>query len=208
MCIRDSIWTDTSFGGPFPVSAQIEDSVGVELALLWYRTMAETLWQADTMTTAKDLHSGAIPEQTAPNTTVMYYIHAQDAAEPANVRTDPPGGPAGFFSFTAIMTGVDGPSSPGDLPGRFILHQNVPNPFNAGTLIRYQLPRDGQVSLAVYNILGQRVAVLADGRQTAGAYAVSWNGRGADGQVLSSGIYLCRLSTEDGISMRKMALVR
>ena len=202
-----TVWTDTSFGGPFAVSAQIEDSVGVGLALLWYRTMAETLWQADTMTAGKDLYAGAIPVQTAPNTVVMYYVHAEDVAEPANVRTDPPGGPAGCYSFTATVTGVE-EFHPGARPGEFVLHQNVPNPFNAGTSIHYVLPEAGEVRLEVYNILGQRVNVLADGRQDAGAHVVRWDGRDDQGRQLSSGIYLCRLSSEDGISMRKMVLVR
>jgi hypothetical protein len=202
-----TIWPDTGFGGPFEVCAQIEDSVGVEPALLWYRTDAETLWQADTMTVNKDLYTGAIAEQTAPNTVVMYYIHAQDVAEPANVRTDPPDGPAGFFSFTAYMTGAETPSL-GDLPRQFVLHQNVPNPFNAGTRIRYVLPEAGQVRLEVFNILGQRVAVLADGPQSAGEHIVSWDGRDDGAQALASGVYLCRLQTEKNRLARKMVLLR
>jgi len=202
-----TIWTDTSFGGPFAVSAEIEDSVGIGLALLWYRTAAETVWQADTMTAAKDLYAGAIPEQSAPNTAVSYYVHARDLAEPANSRTDPAGAPGEAYAFTAYVTAVEPPPS-GGLPGEFVLQQNVPNPFNAGTRICYTLPRAGRMRLEVFNILGQRVAVLADGMQPAGAHAVRWDGRDHDGQALSSGVYLCRLSTEEDVRTRKMVLLR
>jgi len=123
------------------------------------------------------------------------------------VCTDPPGGPAGFFSFTAYVTGIE--DSPfGERPGEFVLHQNVPNPFNAGTRIRYVLPSAGQVRLEIYNILGQRVAVLADGMQPAGTHAVRWDGRDHNDQALSSGVYLYRLSTEEGVRTRKMVLLR
>ncbi len=202
-----TVWTDTSFGGPFAVSAEIEDSVGIGLALLWYRTAAETLWQADTMTAAKDLYAGDIPEQSAPNTVVSYYIHARDLAEPANVRTDPVGAPGEAYAFNAYVTAVEPPPS-GELPGEFVLRQNVPNPFNAGTRICYALPAAGRVHLEVFNILGQRVAMLADGMQPAGTYTVRWDGRNHAGQALSSGVYLCRLSTEEGVRTRKMVLLR
>jgi hypothetical protein len=202
-----TIWTDTSFGGPFPVSANIEDSVGVGLSLLWYRTNAETLWQADTMNASKDLYEGAIPEQTTPNTTVMYYIHAQDVAVPANVRTDPPGGPAGFYSFVATVTGV-AETSPGEVPGQFVLYQNIPNPFNAGTQIRYELPQAGHVRLEIFNILGQRVALLVDEPQPAGHHTFRWDGRDKGGQALASGVYLCRLQTANQKFTRKMVFLR
>jgi|GEM_PF-1667985 len=202
-----TIWTDTSFGGPFEVSAQIDDSVGVGLALLWYRTIAETLWQADTMTADKDLYAGAIPEQTGPNTVVMYYVHAEDVAEPANVHTDPPGGPAGFYSFTAFVTGVE-ESPSGVRPGEFVLHQNVPNPFNAGTRISYMLPEAGEVRLEIFNILGQSVAVLVNQPQPAGHHTLRWDGRDDSGQVLASGVYLCRLQTANQKLTRKMVFLR
>ncbi len=83
------------------------------------------------------------------------------------------------------------------LPSQFVLHPNFPNPFNAGTQIRYDLAKDDQVQLTVYNAIGQRVAELLNARQQAGSYRVVWNGQSADGQVLPSGLYLCRLKTAD-----------
>jgi hypothetical protein len=181
--------------------------VGVELALLWYRTTADTLWQADTMTVSRDLYTGAIPEQTAPNTAVQYYVYAQDVAEPANSQSDPPGGPGEVYSFTAYATAVEGPTSEG-VPTEFVLCQNIPNPFNAGTRISYSLPQAGRVHLEIFNIMGQRVAVLLDGVQPAGHHTVRWDGKDNSCQPLASGVYIYRLQTESARLTRKMVLLR
>ena len=63
------------------------------------------------------------------------------------------------------------------LPQEIALGANYPNPFNPSTLIPYQLPAPSPVRLAVFNILGQRVATLVDGAQEAGAYRAHWDAR-------------------------------
>jgi hypothetical protein len=85
----------------------------------------------------------------------------------------------------------------------FKLSQNSPNPFDHITQIRYALPRDCRVRLEIFNILGQRVAVLADGEQTAGEKAVKW-----EAASLASGIYFCRLQAGGFAATRKMILLR
>ena len=83
-----------------------------------------------------------------------------------------------------------------------------PNPFNGRTVIRFDLPEDGPVRLAVYNILGQRVAVLADGHRPAGPHRIPWDGRDDRGDEVSSGLYFCRLE-HDGMSRNaKMLLLK
>ncbi len=72
----------------------------------------------------------------------------------------------------------------------FELAQNYPNPFNPKTVIRYQLPVAGNVELSIYNILGNKVAVLVSGKQKAGRHEVRWDASG-----FSSGIYFYRLET-------------
>ena len=95
------------------------------------------------------------------------------------------------------------------LPTAFALEQNYPNPFNGGTLIRFALPRAQEVELAVYNLLGQKVATLVEGQGQVGRHVVSWDGRDERGHTLASGLYLYRLraGTEE-IATRKLILLR
>jgi hypothetical protein len=78
--------------------------------------------------------------------------------------------------------------SPMMIPGEFRLEQNYPNPFNPSTLIRFQLTHDSSVDLAVYNLLGQKVATLFLGEKPAGEFAVTFNA-----SDLGSDVYFCRL---------------
>ncbi|MCC7264939.1 MAG: choice-of-anchor D domain-containing protein, partial [Candidatus Latescibacteria bacterium] len=79
------------------------------------------------------------------------------------------------------------------LPGDCELEPAYPNPFNSQTLIPYLLPAPGEVHLEVYDLLGQRVRVLASGPTAAGRHLVVWDGRDDLGRPLASGLYLCRL---------------
>ncbi|RMF62072.1 MAG: T9SS C-terminal target domain-containing protein, partial [Bacteroidetes bacterium] len=78
-----------------------------------------------------------------------------------------------------------------------------PNPFNPQTTIEFRLDRPQAVRLAVYDVLGREVAVLAEGAQPAGVFRVTFDATG-----LSSGLYLYRLQTEAGVLSRTMTLVK
>jgi FlgD Ig-like domain len=83
-----------------------------------------------------------------------------------------------------------------ETPTQFALRGNYPNPFNPTTTIRYELIEAGEIVLSVFNILGQQVAELVNGVQTAGVYEVRWDGRGRDGQITASGVYLYRVTLD------------
>ncbi len=90
-----------------------------------------------------------------------------------------------------------------NLPKNYALGQNYPNPFNPTTKIKFDLPRNSQVRLEVYNNLGQLVKVLHDGYTKAGYYETQFDGSG-----LSSGMYYYRLSTPEYVETKKMILVK
>ncbi len=94
------------------------------------------------------------------------------------------------------------------LPNTFTLHQNHPNPFNSGTVIRFALPQNGEEELAVFNLAGQKVTTLVQGTRLAGEYAINWGGHDEVGQELATGIYLYRLQTGAQQQTKKLLLLR
>lgn len=94
------------------------------------------------------------------------------------------------------------------VPSSFTLHQNYPNPFNPQTTIGLELRDSGTVRLSVYNMLGQKVADLLDGFQSAGTYQVQWDGRDAFGSEVATGVYLYRVDIGGASAVRKMILLR
>jgi hypothetical protein len=96
----------------------------------------------------------------------------------------------------------------GTVPVSYGLSQNYPNPFNPDTQIRFDVPRAGSVRLAIYNVAGQLVRELSDGRREAGSYEIRWNGQNSDGQLVPSGIYFCRMTAGGFTATKKMALIK
>ncbi|HWR84222.1 MAG TPA: S8 family serine peptidase [Candidatus Deferrimicrobium sp.] len=94
------------------------------------------------------------------------------------------------------------------LPGDFGLNQNYPNPFNPTTTISFQLTEADDVTLDVYNLLGQRVRTLVSERLPAGSHAVVWDGTNDDGEKVATGVYLYRLVTTAGTRTRRMMLLK
>lgn len=89
------------------------------------------------------------------------------------------------------------------LPLTYALHQNYPNPFNPNTAIRFDLPRADKVELIIYDILGREVATLVSGDLVSGIHEFVWNASN-----VSSGIYLYRLTSEQGVRAKKLVLIK
>ena len=94
-------------------------------------------------------------------------------------------------------------NSNNNIPSAFSLSQNYPNPFNPTTHVKFTLPKDGNVSLKVYNMLGKEIAVYINGFVKAGSYNAE-----IDASSWSSGVYFYRLSTSDFTDTKKMTLVK
>jgi hypothetical protein len=95
------------------------------------------------------------------------------------------------MSQDVILSVADQPKG---LPAQYRLDQNYPNPFNPSTTIAYALPKASVVSLTIYNIIGQEVAVLTNATLNAGTYSVKWYGADNNGKLVGSGIYFAKLS--------------
>ncbi|MFZ5517155.1 MAG: M1 family aminopeptidase [Candidatus Zhuqueibacterota bacterium] len=93
-------------------------------------------------------------------------------------------------------------------PTVFQLSQNYPNPFNPTTQIHFQLSQPVEVELSIFNLRGQKIATLAQGRMVAGHHALTWDGNDSAGNSVASGVYLYRLKTESFSCTRKLALVK
>ncbi len=107
------------------------------------------------------------------------------------------------YLYSGVATAIGVESDEVGLPAEFTLSQNYPNPFNPGTVIRYSIPRAEEVSLVVYNMIGEEVAQLIDGRKPAGNFSVEWNAFN-----MASGVYLYRLTAGDFVWTRKMVLLK
>ena len=90
-----------------------------------------------------------------------------------------------------------------EVPAAFVLHQNSPNPFNPTTEIKFSLPKNSNVELSVYNLLGEIVQRLANAMMNAGEHKVMF-----DASNLSSGVYIYKLTTDNYFSTRKMVLLK
>ena len=96
----------------------------------------------------------------------------------------------------------------GVFPGRFLLGQNFPNPFNAVTTITFSLPAVAVVTLDIFNSCGQRVRGLLNNELGPGTWIVKWDGKDAQDRDLASGVYFYRLQTAGYTQTRRMVLLK
>lgn len=107
------------------------------------------------------------------------------------------------FDYLTGVTEIEG------TPKIFSLSQNYPNPFNAGTIIHYDLPKPGSVTLDVFNLLGQRIHRLVKKNQSAGSYSINWDGRDQSGRFVGSGIYFYVIKLDnETLPVRKMVILK
>ena len=94
------------------------------------------------------------------------------------------------------------------IPDKYFLHQNYPNPFNPRTIIRYDLPKDSNVNIRIFNIMGREVMSLKNNMQKAGYKSIEWNATNNQGQPVSAGGYTYSIEVGNFIQTKKMVLLK
>jgi hypothetical protein len=118
---------------------------------------------------------------------------------------------SGTYTYRLVQTDINGSTRIYNLDGEvtitkptnYEISQNYPNPFNPSTIITYQIPENGNVSLKIYNSTGQEVAQLVNGSVAAGVHEVSFNGA-----HLSSGVYYYIIRAGNFVQTKKMILMK
>ncbi|MFZ6032929.1 MAG: T9SS type A sorting domain-containing protein [Melioribacter sp.] len=104
------------------------------------------------------------------------------------------------------LTGVEEVNP--EIPNEFTLSEAYPNPFNPTTKINFSLTKSSNVTLNVYNILGQKIRTLIDQKMSPGTYSATWNGRDDFGRQVSSGVYFIGLESDSFRAFRKIVLMK
>ncbi|UCE17301.1 MAG: VCBS repeat-containing protein [Gemmatimonadota bacterium] len=110
--------------------------------------------------------------------------------------------PADFTRFMALVKAESA------LPTQYSLTQNYPNPFNPETTIQFAIPISSHVSLAIFNMTGERVKGLIEGERAPGYHSIRWDGTDDYGNTVSSGVYFYRLRAQGFNQSKKMLLVK
>jgi hypothetical protein len=142
----------------------------------------------------------------APDTTLPLGAVPAAAATYYRVNAIDADGRAGGYAAEAALT----PATPVDpsVTHRNRLDQNVPNPFNPATEIRFELAEPGDIALTVYDVSGRHVRTLAAGSWTRGEHVVRWDGRDETGTPVSTGVYFYRLRAAGFSETRKTTLLK
>jgi hypothetical protein len=114
------------------------------------------------------------------------------------------------FTYDLLVTSIEAmggvvsvPDADGNLPTEYSLAQNYPNPFNPSTTIEYSLPEQTNVTIKIYDVLGNELEVIFSGNKSAGTHRLNWNASN-----YASGIYFYRMSTGTFNQVKKMLLLK
>ncbi|MEZ5359129.1 MAG: M6 family metalloprotease domain-containing protein [Candidatus Zixiibacteriota bacterium] len=132
------------------------------------------------------------------------YSGAESLVSVTNISASASTMTADFMVSLAADVDDDG----NQLPSAFGLEQNYPNPFNPTTKIRFTLAQSGDISLKIYNVLGEQVKTLEESNLPAGTYERVWDGTTSYGEPSPSGIYFYELTADENSEVRKMLLVK
>jgi hypothetical protein len=135
-----------------------------------------------------------------PRATVKFTVVATDGIDTVNVTGDDRVVFVNRYEF--LSTESEG------IPTEFALHENYPNPFNPTTTLRFDLPEVSDITLTIYNMLGQKVRTFNYQNTSAGYHSVKWNATNDYGDPVGAGVYLYQLRANQYVKTRKMVLLK
>jgi hypothetical protein len=146
-----------------------------------------------------------------PHMTALDSLPTMITSDSTGGRTLQAGGAALYMALgraigtteNSLKEGTSGVERIDEIPAAYGVKQNYPNPFNPSTTIRYGLPEKSQVTLTVFNTLGQQVSLLQNGEMDAGYHEVKFDAAG-----LSSGVYFYRLQAGTFVETKRLLLLR
>jgi ligand-binding sensor domain-containing protein len=189
-----------------PISDGSATSLALELdGRLWVGTTDGLLCFDGATWTVRDSLNSALPSN-------HIYTVAVDAHGNKWIGMDGKGGLAVYREGGVVLPGYQPTTVVGEAPvptsSVCHLYPSYPNPFNTSTMIPIALSQPGHARLCAYTVTGQRVRTLVDAAMPAGVHTVHWDGTGPCAEPLASGVYILRLTTDDGRATRRVALVR
>jgi hypothetical protein len=135
-----------------------------------------------------------------PRVTVQFFVEATDGTDTVKVTGDDRVVFVNRYEY--LSTESEG------IPTEFALHDNYPNPFNPTTTLRFDLPEVSDITLTIYNMLGQKVRTFDYQNTSAGYHSVTWDATNDLGQQVGAGVYLYQLQAKDFVKTRKMVLLK
>ena len=171
--------------------AIIGEATGIQIGISKFTDLTENFSQSSYVSTIDQLPIGSLIWNDAQ---LVAFNSANDWHQVA----------AAYNKYlTPLCDFCDGIKQAGIIPHEYSLSQNYPNPFNPSTVINFSLNKSSNVSLVVYNLLGQKVAILVNSYLQAGSYTYQF-----DAKELASGVYVYRIKAGDYNAVRKMILMK
>lgn len=192
-----TVWTDTSYAGPFPVYTRITDFTEVDTVMLYYKRTEDPSWFFTEMTAGtNNWYYGEIPQVLLEDDTIKYYIYAKDILQ--NESTDPTGAPTNYFWFIANSTGIFEIAS---IPKIFSFGLNS-NPARGKPIFNLALPNDGVITLRIYDVSGRLIDTPIMSRLSAGTHEITWT------STLTAGVYFYSLESPWQNKVGKLVIVK
>jgi photosystem II stability/assembly factor-like uncharacterized protein len=169
--------------------------------LSWNSSAGATRYSYQVLNGSNIVDSGSTPgfNKTIPSGKLQYGIYYQWKVKAHNEVGSSPW--SSTWSFVIVVDNLKNISS--NIPDKFELYQNFPNPFNPSTKIRFDIPKSSDIKLKIFDVSGREIENIFNGNISPGAFEYTWNAAS-----LTSGVYFARLESKDYVGLKKMILVK